>query len=107
MSNEFFSPAVKKQIKIKLYNDQKGLCHWCHNLMIFNPPRIKGERINPRMCTLDHLYDKWDPLRYTNKGELTLVAACTKCNTERSVINQNNQSKETLWMLSGRYPKGM
>jgi hypothetical protein len=65
---------------------QDGKCFWCGTEMQLLSLSDVG--LYPfNSCTIDHLWDKLDPRRI--KGEATpKVAACLKCNRERSQIKE-------------------
>ena len=86
----------------KLFRQQRGLCYWCKQPMRL-VPRTKPHHNDPSVCTLDHLHDRWSPLRGT--GGYEHVAACQKCNRERSSKNEAAQHRDTLRARSGRFPR--
>lgn len=80
------STEKNRRRRIELFNKQQGLCYWCRRPMhLVRKPG--GGRCSSDTCTLDHVYDKWNPMR-TPDGGYENVAACFKCNVERSTINQ-------------------
>lgn len=74
----------KRQKRAALFAQQRGLCHWCQQPMIFQDWVPPGTQL-ANTCTLDHLRDKFDPLRRMRPtcGERRLVAACYSCNQDR------------------------
>lgn len=79
------SAARKAAYREKLFHQQRGLCYWCKQPMRL-VPREKPHHNDPAACTLDHLHDRWSPLR--GAGGYRNVAACNKCNLERSIRNE-------------------
>jgi hypothetical protein len=99
---------MNKQL-VSLFKRQGGLCYWCTQPMTLDRPK-RHKKSPDNMATIEHLEDKWDPLRGTfNDGKsFRRVAACHKCNNGRSNARQadsNVVSKEELWRRSGRYPQ--
>lgn len=86
--------------KLKLWNQQHGLCHWCNCEMI----HWTDSRRN-RIATVDHLRDRYDP---TTRGdpnpdrEQRWVLACWECNQRRS-DERTAARPEDLWRRSGRH----
>ena len=103
MSNN--NAKKKKQLKA-LYHFQGGICYWCKTGMV--PPwqhkHKNGEKINPKLCTLDHLDSRLSHQRGNFPSRYRRVAACWRCNHERGRIEQASLPKDELWRRSGRYP---
>lgn len=57
------------------------------------------------MATIDHLRDRFDPLRKINEKKSRSVLSCKKCNNDRSSLRQAALDKEELWERSGRKPR--
>ena len=68
---------------ILLYFKQVGRCHYC-NCKMFPPGLVKfvDARLPDNYCTYEHVYSKFSPMRHL--GLHQNVAACNKCNQERS-----------------------
>lgn len=88
---------------------QHGLCHWCESPMTlsYDPPR-KDKVPNPRRATIDHLDDRFDPMRGKH-GPQTIrrVAACWKCNNERSRERLRQLMRDNpleVWQRAGTRP---
>jgi hypothetical protein len=73
-----------KRVKVArriAYQRQLGLCHWCHEPMIFKTQANASAVWNhPRVCTADHVLWRCRGGRTT---EDNIVAACLECNTKR------------------------
>lgn len=88
------SIALRAQ-RERLFAEQRGLCHWCGQPMVL----FRGtgrESLPPDAATLDHLDDKWSPLRGTFRGQRRRVAACRRCNERRSRDNQARMPTEEV-----------
>lgn len=76
--------------KVRIFNKQKGLCHWCNKPMLL----LFGEEANqcqsPRRFTADHIYPRGDSRRQTIGGR---VGACYECNHNRGSMNYHEFSK--------------
>jgi hypothetical protein len=78
----------KARIKVAralMYRKQGGHCHYCNILCILPEcvPHPINFKLTPQIATLDHIYDRFHPLRMRGKeGEKRYVMACWKCNTE-------------------------
>lgn len=81
------SNPQKTKRRAALFVQQSGLCHWCGCAMSFPavyPKLDKGQKLPVDLCTLDHLRDRFDPLRRKQgRGEQRYVAACWQCNNDR------------------------
>jgi hypothetical protein len=92
----------KRQIR-RLYERQNGKCHWCGNEM--KPPGTfipaSGKRPPPDLCTMEHLDDRWDPMRGKYPGQFRRVAACLACNNGRNTARLKELPIEVLWAASG------
>jgi hypothetical protein len=89
-----------------IYKREGGKCFWCGIDTVLESP-AKG-RLPDNLATVDHLRPKHDPTRRekVSKGtERRIVLACRKCNHERDKIDYNNLPRETLWRMSGAYPR--
>ena len=102
------TPAQKRQL-LGLFKRQKGRCHWCGCKM--QPPgqhkRIKRMKMNPRLCTYDHLDDRWSDGRGKHSREFRNVAACWQCNTDRGAVSQEAAGIDEVRRRSGSYPLGV
>jgi hypothetical protein len=93
---------LRRQLE-KLFEQQKGLCHWCKK-----PMRLRAEGSKkgipdpPDIATTEHLDDKNSPLRGKFQGQIRHVAACRKCNNERGV--KNALRKKVKFPLIDRLP---
>ena len=85
------SRSIQRQ---KLFLQQNGKCYWCQTQMTRAlGPRTRTDPPHPlTMCTLDHVVDRLDPRRRQKprSDEVRRVAACLRCNRERSVTAQRN-----------------
>lgn len=89
-----------KKLRERLFRAQRGLCYWCKQPMVLNPRKIRHQPDPPNMCTLEHLHDRFSPLR--GVGEKKNVVACKKCNNERGARNQAAIAREELHRRSQR-----
>ena len=95
--------------KRKLYRRQKGRCFWCGCQMRF-PPSGHTERPEATMATIEHLDDRFSPLRgkFSNGVERT-VLACLKCNqkrgreSEQAMLARERPQQE---LSTNRFPRG-
>lgn len=71
---------------------QDGLCHYCREPMVLPDPypEQKSQIGMPRLCTIEHLRDRYDPRRHepTVPGERRRVGACRGCNQGLSLRRQ-------------------
>jgi hypothetical protein len=77
----------KKARRMRLFERQNGLCHWCGIEMIIPQPYPSVGPWPDAMCTVEHLRDRFDPTRWDKPeyhGEERTVAACYRCNFDRS-----------------------
>ncbi len=101
------STQERKRRKRKwLFDHQKGLCYWCHNPMRIIQMPAKAINMPLDLCTLDHLDDRFSSDRGKHPNERRIVAACWKCNFDRSQERERNLPKEVLWERSKRHPEG-
>lgn len=77
----------RKALREKLYHEQNGLCYWCQEKTVLYEFKSDVSIIPEglKVATLDHLYQKGNPLRYQN-GIQRHVMACYDCNFERSKL---------------------
>lgn len=80
------TPVWRKHFRRHLKHLQRGKCYWCGVEM--TKAKTKGP---PTSCSYDHYYEIRDPRRHEFLGN---VAACVKCNTERS---QSQRNKNSYW----------
>lgn len=73
---------------LELHEQQKGLCHWCQRYCYL--PHEEGYRrpkhgnLGGKAATVDHLYSRLNPLRWTNTPPGPRhVMACMTCNGKR------------------------
>jgi hypothetical protein len=71
----------KLSLRAALFRKQRGRCHWCGEQMTLTEP-VRGQPDDPDMCTLEHIEDRWSPLR--GRGGYRNVAAHKRCNNARS-----------------------
>jgi len=96
--------------KLKMWQSNP-YCHWCGCLTILtNDPFIKGNE-NPRMATVDHLYSKYNPMRFVRPlpGERRRVLSCCECNAKRQADETKALTLEELRRRGAGYclnPKG-
>jgi len=84
------------------YHEQGGLCWWCKQPMELDPVVECHKPMPPRMCTTDHLRDRFDQTRQElNNGEKRIVAACWECNTARGNQRQAERPIEELHRRAG------
>jgi hypothetical protein len=88
MGAKYNQRMVRK--KATLFAEQNGRCHWCRGAMVMPDPEIPPERHPHNMATIEHLRDRWHPLRSepNNSNQRRLVAACKRCNERRG--NRSN-----------------
>lgn len=48
----------------------------------------KGTRVPDNIATMEHLHDRYDPLRQTSESTQRLVLACFACNSRRGAQRQ-------------------
>lgn len=95
--------ASNRKRKEKLWNENRH-CYWCGcETLLINDPHIKTP--NPRMATLDHLRDRYDPSRWipNTSNEIRTVLACYQCNHGRGREKTDSLSKEELWARGNGY----
>jgi hypothetical protein len=95
----------RDQLK-RMYRRQGGLCHWCEKGMVPPGTAKPGGPHDPRLCTMDHLDDRFSEERGTHPGEYRKVAACWKCNNERGQRRQAAMPIAVLHERSKRQPSG-
>lgn len=82
-------PKTSRTTMLRLWKDQRGLCHWCGMLTLL-PDQLGylGSKGNPsaRAATLDHLYSRLHPFRHDHTVTPRHVMACSKCNGRRSKV---------------------
>ena len=90
-------PTVSGMKRKRLFREQAGLCWYCRlpmALVRFPKNMKKGDPIDSRACTLEHLVDRFDPMRRAPaKNERRHVAACYGFNQRRSVERQNEMRR--------------
>jgi len=88
------SNKFKKKRRAELFADQGGKCHWCGEAMLMPESYPPGGLREPRLCTLDHLFDRYDPRRWMaqNLGA-RYVAACLECNEGRGAARHDEIKK--------------
>ena len=95
--------ARLKRQRDKLFIRQQGKCHWCGEQMT-NAPTGVG-KIPDNQATLEHLDDRFSPLRGKRRGRRH-VAACKSCNQIRGRESEKSQPIEVLWLRSNRSMDG-
>lgn len=86
-----------RQQRLKLFQRQKGRCHWCGSRMLEPRKAMEwGETPQPpNLCTLDHIdYRLW-PERGKHPWKLRKVAACWDCNQIRSRARMSTSPAES------------
>jgi len=93
----------RKRRRAALWRQQQGKCHWCGEAMMHwndwyaQHRDAKGGWQPPRLATIDHLRDRFDPTRQIPaRGSQRLVLACRQCNHQRGVESQRQQPLEEL-----------
>jgi hypothetical protein len=92
-----------KRRRLRLYREQKGKCYYCKCQMSLELEIPKHRKAPLDQCTIEHLFDRFDPRRGKVKGQACWVAACWKCNNERSQ-RRCREFIEQQRMKSGRLP---
>lgn len=88
-----------------LFHQQHGICWWCKRPMELEAPVERHKPMPPRLCTIDHLRDRFDPTRREKaSGDQRLVAACWQCNMERGSQRQAQRPIEELHERAQRHP---
>ncbi len=105
------SPTIKKR-RTELFNEQKGLCHYCKEPMLLiewksNSKESKHKPTPPDLCTLEHLFDRNDKIarRRNPKGEKRWVAACFACNNKQGAAREASIPIEELRRRSSKSRK--
>lgn len=96
--------VLRREQRIRLYNEQEGKCYYCFKLMRLMPSGYIGA-LPPDACTREHLDDKYSPERGKHKGERRIVAACHKCNAGRAAERTNALTYEERVIRSRGEPK--
>lgn len=81
-------PRATPKRRLRLFKQQKGLCHWCGKQCRL----INGGKW---MFTVDHLIHRMDPIRKTPgwQRQQRTVGACVGCNRRRGDQDQARFSK--------------
>lgn len=79
--------------KLKLWN-KNSRCHWCQRVTVLT--NITNGIIPPDAATVDHLFSKFDPRRWTKEYGVRKVLSCYECNFNRSIEEHKLLSKEEL-----------
>lgn len=81
------SAEKKRRHRLALFKKQDGICYWCPALMVdplrSRQPQRVGTKPNPLQCTIDHLDDRYNPVRGAPGHIGRHVAACWTCNNRR------------------------
>lgn len=113
------SPKRIKERRAKLYEEQNGLCYYCKGPMLLIEWQSNGKDKNkptpPDLCTLEHLFDRNDPIaRKQNQDKKRWAAACYKCNNKQGALKeallpieelQLRSSKSRKWGQGGKHKK--
>lgn len=76
-------PKQLKQLERRMIVDKLGLrCNWCN---VYTDNSIYANE-SPRKTTIDHLYNRLDPMRKGNDDKV--VIACEACNAMRARIHE-------------------
>lgn len=84
--------------RLKLWEEDPH-CHWCGCLTVWP----NGHRQKPTTATLDHLRDRYDPQRGSDKS-LATVLACYACNQARGRARTLSFPIEWRRLIAGRFP---
>ena len=85
-----------------LYEKQDHLCYWCGCEMLPpGQPYVKRARPDPKLCTYDLRYDKFDERR--GKERSVNVGACWQCNFNRGSDSMASMPKWFIRAKSSRY----
>jgi len=87
-------------IRNALFLHQNKKCFWCGNDMA----EQNGTSKNINACTLDHFFDAWE-IELRAQHRYSFVAACSRCNQERSRANEARQPIEILHERASRHKK--
>jgi hypothetical protein len=93
--------------RLRMCVEQGWKCWWCKRQML-NPetfPHIHP--LPPDMATTDHLDDRFSPDRGKFPGQRRRVAACWKCNNDRSRARQAELGKDELRRRSQQRTKSI
>lgn len=80
MSNE---KLKRRRAKLHARDPQ---CHWCRTPTVLIEGHVRHKPAN--MATIDHLDDRFSPLRGTMGGQERTVLACDACNNRRGQERQ-------------------
>lgn len=102
------STEIRRRQVAGMFRRQRGLCHWCKELMVlFDPAKIVRHRPMPKnLATIDHLDDRFSPNRGQRPGEIRRVLACKRCNELRGQLSQASQPIEKLRERAKRHALG-
>ena len=102
------SPGKRRRQLLRLFEQQKGLCHYCKSEMVIMPVgHIQEKNSPPNRATLEHLDHKLDPNRGKHNGECRRVAACWKCNNEKGdeyIKKLMVENPHVIWRRTGTRP---
>lgn len=90
---------MKFYTRARLFKEQDGKCFWCKEHMLLSREHFTSPP--PRLCTCDHLYDKWSGARAPGHPG-PVVAACYECNQRRNQERLASLPIERLWEAGSR-----
>lgn len=77
---------AKSKRRLEKLHKRDPHCHWCRKLTVFM--RVHTKQTVRERATLDHLDDRFDPMRGKRPGEERTVLACWACNHTRAQARQ-------------------
>lgn len=83
-----------KRRKLKLFEEQKGLCFYCECQMTLDRDGCK--KLPKNLATIEHFDDRYSPLRGTFNGECRTTLVCWECNNKSNQIRQSLLPVEEL-----------
>lgn len=88
---------------LKIYLMEKyGVCYWCDRKVFYYGPRQPGVTYPDDEATIDHIISRF----HRKKGDVVpKVLACAKCNTRRSVEEQNLFNKNKRESMNNQSTK--
>jgi len=84
---------IKRQ-KQRLFIEQDGRCYYCGCEMVMPEGHTKRQPAN--LATLEHLDDRFSPLRGKMFGQRRHVLACVTCNGQRGRAREIEVGIEVL-----------
>lgn len=98
------SSVRKQRLKLRLWEEQRGRCFWCKEMMLWNDRPVRYPK--RRMVTVDHLDSRLSGRRgaYASVSTLRKVLACWGCNHARGAKEVATLPIEEQHQRSGRFP---